>query len=314
MRMPTTHILIGRMMGILQSRIQMDRCNHIGRWTTGECIPLVRIVFSLLILSIASSSKYHFECEVTLESFMSWQKGQLQQIAYGKSRKVPGKKAYARTTRKTHIAIPYARIIHQLILEDRHGRLDMGHESLRRRTYAQMMLDEFGKELDGFRGQAENFRSKVLTPVLQRQLRGVPDAYAPVIQSAIAQCNTKPPTIAQVTTFYLGNDPLDPICIPSYRRNLVYIREAMWHLSILTGKVKVGDGDDFKFSLESHDLIMEALQDGPSVGPKRGIPPLEDIEVFYILDDELDGFFDEELSRVVGNHIRPLVWLLTIYL
>jgi hypothetical protein len=133
------------------------------------------------------------------------------------------------------------------------------------------MLDLFGYELDRFHGEAADFRSKVYTPVLQRQLKGVHDAYAPSIKRAIAQSD-EDPTIAQVTRFYLGNDPLDPRCIPCYRRNIIYSREALWHLAIITGKMKFDSAKDFESSLFYSDLIHNDLQKCPKPCA-RGIPP-----------------------------------------
>jgi len=65
------------------------------------------------------------------------------------------------------ILIPYAWIVYQFILKDEHGKTDTGYKSLHCMTYAQVMLDEFGKELDSFDGLTDKFHSKVLTSVLQ---------------------------------------------------------------------------------------------------------------------------------------------------
>jgi len=197
----------------------------------------------------------------------------------------------------TIIPIPYARIVHQLKLEAKHGDEDLGHESLRRKTYAEAMLDQFGWELDTFQGTAADFRSKVLTPVLQRQLKGVSDAYAPSIRYAIAPPTGKP-TISEVTTFYLGNDPLDPRYIPSYWRNLVYIREARWHLGILMGKISMESREDFNLSLSTHDIIMETLAQ-LRLPVSRGVPLFNEVEVAAIVHENLETFFERELSRVV---------------
>ena len=203
------------------------------------------------------------------------------------------------------IPIPYARLVHQFILEIRHGLKDMGHESLRRRTYAERVLDRFGEELDNYHGSEAQFRSCVFTPILQRQLRGVPDSYAPSIRHVVARHPVQP-TITQATTFYLGNDPLDPRCIPSYRRNLVYIREMLWHLGILMGEVNVKSTNHFNVSLETNDFVMEGLRvtRQPST---RGIPKFNELEVAAIFADKVQAFFTEELSLVVCTDTWPLV-------
>ena len=90
-----------------------------------------------------------------------------------------------------------------------------------------------------------------------------------------------------MTAFYLGHDPLVPGRKASYRRNLLYIREARWHLGILMGKVDVADVDDFKRSLTHHDLIMKALREIPR--PEKGKPPvLTPMECAAIVLEGLD--------------------------
>jgi len=274
----------------------------------GVCQPYIpddhRCVFSIcsLALNLIYASiirpRYRFECLVTVDSFLSWTAGQLADIKYGKTRKRPRKDSYTWKLKPARIPVQYARIVHQFILEDSHGSVDTAHESLRRKTYAQRMLDELGFELDAFEGTAAKFRSAVLTPVLQRQLRGVPDAYAPSVQAAIGRYG-RPPTIAAVTTFYLGVDPLDPRCIPSYRRNLVYIREASWHLSVVMGATDPKSKRAFRESLISHDAIMEALRAMPG-RDERTVPPFTEAEVQMLVSSGVHTFFEKELRRVVS--------------
>ena len=262
------------------------------------CVQSLRLPAPLSLIYMVISPRYRFECKFSVEVFMSWTEGQLHKITYGKTRKTPRKQEYKWKMKKQKIPVQYARIVHQLTLEDAHGEIDMGHESLRRRTYAQMTLDMFGRELDFRRGPLATFRSKVLSPILQRQLRGIPDAYSPSIRKAIVQRSGGAPTISQVTTMYLGNDPLDPRCIPSYRRNLVYVREALWHLGILMKKNKVGDVKLYGRYLDHHDLIMDSLRGSPSPGT-RAIPPFREYEVATLVIAGIDSFFEKELEQTV---------------
>ncbi|KAF9646685.1 hypothetical protein BDM02DRAFT_3188657 [Thelephora ganbajun] len=216
--------------------------------------------------------RYRFDCEVTLESFMNWTEGQLQEITYSKARKQPKKRRYIWTTKTRRIPVLYVRIVHQFILEDAHGKKDMGHKSLHRRTYAQR----------------------------------IPDAYGPSIQSAISLHDGEP-TISQVTAFYLGNDPLDPRCIPSYRRNLLYTREAMWHLAVLMGMASRESRKDFSSSLDVHDMIMGGLTVIPCQ-VTQGIPLFNELDVLAIVTLEIEAFFDRELKHVPGL-LAPLLEL-----
>jgi hypothetical protein len=159
----------------------------------------------------------------------------------------------------------------------------------------------FGLELDSFKGKPVEFQSKVFNPVLQRQLRGVSDAYAPSIQRAINP-RTGEPTISEVTQFYLGNDPLDPQCIPSYQRNIIYIREAQWHLRILMGKATFSSTQDFNNSLEHHDILINALRGAPSPAT-RGIPPFQEMDVAILVSDGIETYFEQELSWTVCSFI-----------
>jgi hypothetical protein len=85
-----------------------------------------------------------------VDTFLNWTAGQVQEISYGKTQKSPKKQEYRWKMKAKKIPTQYARIVHQFMLEDCHGQTDMGHESLRCRTYVQMMLDRFGQELDAY--------------------------------------------------------------------------------------------------------------------------------------------------------------------
>jgi hypothetical protein len=232
-----------------------------------------------------------------VSSFLNWEEGELFEITYGKTRKMPNRQYNKWIMKKKKIPVQYARLTQQFLFEIAHGLKDSGHESLRRCTYAQRMLDHFGWELNAFHGKEERFRSKVYSPILQRQLKGVHDAYAPSIARAIARAD-EAPTIGQVTTFYLGNDPLDRRAIPIYRRNLVYIREARWHLGIIMGKVQVESREHFELYLFHHDMIHRQLKGVPRP-QSRGVPPFMAYEIASIIRLELEEYFLPELKATV---------------
>jgi hypothetical protein len=120
---------------------------------------------------------------------MAWSKGDLRDIEFGERRGRGNSSSQQPVLSKYEIPAPYDRIVSQLIAEDIHGVGYDSHESRRRQTYAREVLDEFGAELQAMkhiqfeRGQ---FRSTVLTPILQRQLGGVHDAYTPFVRAAIS--------------------------------------------------------------------------------------------------------------------------------
>lgn len=233
------------------------------------------------------------------DRMFQWTEDESYTISYRRRRKMTNKQAYSWTPwmkRKVHLQ--NARIIRQLLSEIRHGNGDRGHESLRRMAYAEGVLEAVGRELD--RNESEPVKLpplKALSPILVRQMKAVPDAYGPAIQAAVAP-GKDIPTISDVTDFYLGVNPLDPKFIRIYHRNIIYSREALWHLGITTGSVHLESKEHYERSLEVHDLIMEALRN--ELSPKTsGIPPFSKLEVHVICRLGLDRFFAKELERVV---------------
>lgn len=241
---------------------------------------------------------------------MKWDAGELFPITMGRKVKKVNRASYVTKKWVKQVPVQYARLVQQFDLEDRHGFEDTGHESRRRMAYARHVLNEFGKELEYFRGGEGEFRSKVLTPILQRQLRGVPDCHTPDIDHYISESGEEV-TIGEATRFYLLIDPLDPVCIPTYRRNLIYIREARWHLAILAKVCDWVSREQYNSTIDNDDYIICGLEAGE--GGSGGIPPFNANEVAVIFAEELDGFFRNELNAVVRNPSHPDQWLLTTY-
>lgn len=214
--------------------------------------------------------------------------------------KKPKKTSYMMRWMERRVPVPYARLTQQLNFEDQHGLLDAGHESLRRMAYARRVLNAFGKELEAYRGDESRFRSRVLTPILQRQLRGLPDCYTPIIHSYISQTDGKV-TIADATRFYLGVDPIDTSCIISYRRNLIYNREAKWHLMVLTGKTFPGDRETYNRTLRDHDEVLNEMR---TRGGDESYLTLSPTETRVLINDRLLHVLDEELGEVVRTAVH----------
>ena len=245
---------------------------------------------------------------------MFWTPRELRPIEVGtKVTKQRNHKKFREVIYKTHqIPAPYDRIVAQLITEDEHAKIDASHEALRRQTYAQRVLDEFWKEIRKYNGPAIAFCSKVLTPILMRQLFAVDENYTPSVRESI---NGGPgnPTIEQVTSFYLSEDPTDPDWIPSYRRNLVYLAEPRWHLGIVMGKYVCGDAKIYA-TLRAHQDVLDAHireaaetkeEMSEDVDSTEGeepvpVPPLNITEVQMIFHERLNEFFAPELMLVVS--------------
>jgi hypothetical protein len=222
----------------------------------------------------------------------SWKQGEVREIKLGESRKVPNKSTYRLSHTAYDIPAPYHRIICQLVAEDLHGDSHDSHESRRRQAYAREVLDKLGDELKAYKHsklQPADFRSKVLTPILQRQLNGTDDGYSPSVPFGIPK-EGKVLTIEDVTKFYLQVDPTNPIFI---------------HLGAVMGAT---DGstqvaiDHYNMVLSNHSKIMRDLEVG-GFGRRddKHVPLLSRIEVRCIIDEGLEEFFNEELMKVVRD-------------
>ena len=183
--------------------------------------------------------------------------------------------------------------------EETHANFNHGHEAQRRRGYVRDVLDALGEELEKVDAPGPRWRSKVLTPILQRQLQGAPDSYGPAVNIAIAS-EDGDPTIADATRFYLAQDPLDCRLIPFYRRNLVAIREMRWHLAILIqGPDCVKDVNMFNDSLVLQDDLGEFAHELEEDDGSGEIPPFSIVEARTLVMAGLTGYFASEFAHQV---------------
>jgi hypothetical protein len=206
-------------------------------------------------------------------------------------------------THKTKlIPAAYTQVVAQLTAEARHGNVNQGHEARRRQTYARKVLDLFAEELLSYHRSEEDFRSFVLTPILARMLSGLTDVYLPQIVAAVSQGR---PTITteDAVRFYLTLDPVDPAYIPYYRRNLLYIPEARWHLGVTLGRDTEKKANPTEYHNRfrvNHDRILDANATDPLLPPPDGSPPLlRRTEVRTLQNECISRFFWRELELVV---------------
>jgi len=248
---------------------------------------------------------------------MQWEEDELRPIKVGLIKRVKSDDmcppTYKTTWSGKEIPAAYTRIISQLEMEIEHTKTHKGHEALRRDSYARAMLDLLGKEIKAYKGNWTAFRSKVLGPVLLRNLYGCPDAYGPVVREFIKSREDKDDedqddddqddiTIALATEFYLTHDATHPKYIPNFRRNLVLIPEMRWHLSVLMNNIKLGDETSYNRIRDGHDTLMDRMRKKVVADPveEGTIPPFSKAEVKTIVDDRLEAFFELELQRVVS--------------
>jgi hypothetical protein len=92
------------------------------------------------------------------------------------------------------------------------------HELLFRAEYLKRVLDVFVQELAKVNPRTcTRFRSKVLNPILQRQLRGVHDNEPDAVRNEVGESKE------DAAEFYLSVDPLDPSNRNRMRHNILYI-------------------------------------------------------------------------------------------
>jgi hypothetical protein len=164
------------------------------------------------------------------------------------------------------------------------------------------MLDELALELERDGECGSNFRSKVLTPVLQRQIHGIPNTYAPSARSALMNLQGSI-TITDATMFYLGEDPLDPKNIPTFRRNLIYSREARWHLSLFCGK---GYTDILTYTrtLTNQEELIKLFKTEKGEDHNT-VTSFSHEEMVIVVSEGIEGFFKEEFENQVCVECYP---------
>jgi len=212
-------------------------------------------------------------------------------------------------------------------MEVAHGGHNPAHEAQRRAVYADQVTDQLGDEIyqrvDLCRPgpAASNWRSKVLTPILQRQIAGVPDGYLPALHAGVLdpeedksdlsqdENSSRNMTIAEATTFYLNTDPADPAVIPEYRRNIIYTREARWYLSVLLRQISLDDAEAYNHTLWTQEQLADPGEPderppeeerSPSPGGDSDeIPKVEDAEWYILLEEGIADFFQDEIAAAV---------------
>lgn len=261
------------------------------------------------LISLITRERYKFERCLDLDEFFNWEDGQLKnlQFAFIKRKKNQAPHHMIRM-KKVHIA--YIQVVDQFVAEYLHAEKHHGHEAVRRQSYVMAMLDLFAKELIDYDGPDSEFRSKVLTPVLQRYLFGVPDGSMRTVSIAIRPDGRKP-TIKEATEFYLSADPLEPEWIPNYRRNAIAIPQVRWHLrDLLEQRFKrgievIGDEEYYDSVLQNQVELMAGIAElNEEDEVILGMPPLAKPEVDTIVCESLESFFQEELKSVVRHFLR----------
>jgi hypothetical protein len=262
---------------------------------------------NLFILNFYPSWKFEFRSTITAVQLLNWRKDELRTVTLEHTQKRKGKKGSAKILTEFQIPAAYHQLVCQLGGEIAFANTHDIHEARRRQVYARQVLDLFGKELKWLRGYSDaamiTFRSRVLTPILARQLWGTDDAYTPSVSRAV-QGQGKELTIEAATNYYLEVDPTDPVHIPNYRRNLLYVPMARWYIGRVLGNPRHPRtlSDYYDRVLQDHDKIMSAMKaTGQQVTDGNPIPLLTEVEAKAIDEEGLAIFFQAEMARLVNS-------------
>ena len=92
------------------------------------------------------------------------------------------------------------------------------HNCRFRSMYSMKILDHFAEELLAIgQGPGPRWRSRILNPLLQRQLEGLTDYEAQSVEEGVGS------SIEEAVKFYLVQDPLDPKNTLKMMHNILYI-------------------------------------------------------------------------------------------
>lgn len=230
-------------------------------------------------------------------------------------------------TKPRWIIHPYFRVLAQLLMEIEHATYNSGYEAQRRASYAHRVLNEFGRELSGEAQladpgpKAESWRSKVLTPIVQRQLWGVPDCYGPSVDAGVLalargsglggeadKYEGQKVTISHATRFYLGYNIGREYLYPVFRRNILYLRETRWFTAIVFQTASVSDVGFYDLTLKNQDKLMGPRPD-ISMGCKHSVPelpPFSPTEIEVIESEGLGDLYMYDLEYLVSRFLSLL--------
>jgi len=256
-----------------------------------------------------------FRSSLKASEFMNWEDTTTWAITFRGLKR----KRNQRIVESTHqVPAVCHRLVCQLVAEDKHGEAHNSHESRHRQMYARKVLVDFVIELQKNRAMPleqrvppASFRSHTLTPILQRQLRGVHDAYMPSVHIAMIRKGEADLTISRATELYLHQDPTLAHLAPQYRHHLLYVPEPRWHLGVVLHPGWLGDANFYNAVRDHHEeILMGVREDRASdkehvICDPHGMPILRRAEVRAILLEGLEEFFAQELSAVVIHPTPP---------
>ena len=165
------------------------------------------------------------------------------------------------------------------------------HNALFRMAYLVKTLDLFALELEHTtKLLPRRFRSRVLNPLLQRQLRGLNDNEALMAKAQI-------PTLAAAAEFYLTLDPVGKATEEMWQRGFIYIWPVRMSFSLLHSP---GEEEQYDEGLESTlALLKKRISLAATYSVSKG---LYAFERRLIKSEGLERYFVDDFHLVSVHH------------
>ena len=168
-----------------------------------------------------------------------------------------------------------------------------------RARYLIKVLDAFARELDTADTiDPGKFRSKVLNPLLQRRLRGVPDGASEAVKDQTGG------TKNTIFAFYLGQDPMEPRWVRRTLRQILYITSIRLSFALL---FKKGTEVDLLAAEENTKWLEEHL--GTNFTDDQRFcneDPVWNFELQVIKDEGLEETYARLIDPSVGSRTAVL--------
>jgi hypothetical protein len=158
-------------------------------------------------------------------------------------------------------------------------------------TYAQKIIDALVDELTE-RGPTQGdlrWRSRVLNPILQRQLHGYMDHEPQMLATEFGDLEGEALKKA-VNTFYLSRDPLHPSEQFSFREGVLYVTQARWGLAVSSDVTKLWDSSHYKLCMKNTCSLLRHLGEGGK--------DITDVEAAVIMEEGIVDHFVQLYEEV----------------
>ena len=169
------------------------------------------------------------------------------------------------------------------------------HNCLFRAVYLTKVLDMFVDELKRIKpATPDRFRSRVLNPILQRQLRGVLDQEAMAVKSEVGD------KLEEIGEFYLKEDPLDTRLTNKMLRNILYVWPVRLSLGYINSNEKCTETAFTTAIRNTEELLSHRQVIKDEVWNELVI---SDYEINIVEAEELGKHYQEMIDESVSS--RP---------